>query len=648
MFKQFNTNLEDIKLNVQNTIETNKTKIEELLKNKNHTYQSFIKPYQELNENLELEFNQVYNLNSVNNSKKSQEIFNYLLPLVTEYSTQISQDERIYSVYKSIKQNEYQKLSQACKKVIDDGIRDFKLSGSDLDQDKKDRLKEIDLRLSQLSTDFSQNVLDSTNAYELIIEDEKDVKGIPQSDLEAAKIEKDGKTLYRFSLQMPSYISYMTYGPNEKLREKLYTAFVTRAKENTKLIDEILSLRDEKAKILGFKNYAELSIQSKMANATSKVINFLEELAQKSKDQAKKEFRELEEFANSKLNSWDIAYFSEKLRKERYDVDEELYRAYFEKQSVVNGLFEFLSQIFKVEFKKSDTKAWHEKVTVHDIYEDGKVIARIYLDLEARESKKGGAWMNNWQSHYIDANNKTHLASAFVVCNFPPSSKTNPSLLRHSDVVTLFHEMGHAIHHLFSKVSESFVSGVNGVEWDAVEFPSQFLEEFAYEKSVLQTFAKHYKSGEVISDEMIKKLKKAKNFQSAMAMVRQLEFALFDFKLHLKLYQGDEVQKLLDSIREEVSVHIPPKYNKFQNSFSHIFAGGYAAGYYSYKWAEVLSSDAFMEFIENNFDKKLTQSYKENILYKGGSESMKELFKKFLKREPKVDNLLKISGIVGK
>ncbi len=646
-FKKFNTDLENIKNSVENLINTNNNKIEELINNtKNHTYYNFIKPYQEMDERLEVEFTQAYHLNSVNNSKKSQEVFNHLLPLITEYNTKISQDERIYSIYKKIKKDEYENLDQACKKVIDDGILGFKLSGSDLNQDKKDRLKEINLKLSKLSNDFSQNVLDSTNAYELIIEDEKDIKGIPTSDLESAKIQKDGKALYRFTLQMPSYIAYMTYGPNEKLREKLYKAYSTRAPQNEKLIDEILALKDEKAKILGFKNYAELSIQTKMAKSTNEVIEFLEELAKKSKPQAKKEFEELEDFAGKKLNSWDILYYSEKLRKAKYDVDEELYRVYFEKNSVVNGLFEFLNKIFKIEFKKVKTPLWHEKASCYDIYENKQVIARIYLDLEARESKKGGAWMNNWQSYYVDSSNHTNLASAFVVCNFPPSSKTNPSLLRHNDVVTLFHEMGHAIHHLLSKVSENFVSGVNGVEWDAVEFPSQFLEEFSYEKSVLQTFAKHYKSGEVISDKMIDRLKKAKNFQSAMMMVRQLEFALFDFKLHLKLYQSNEVQALLDSIRKEVSIHIPPSYNKFQNSFSHIFAGGYAAGYYSYKWAEVLSADAFIELIERDFDEKLTKSYKENILYKGGSKSMKELFREFLNRDPKVDNLLKASGII--
>ncbi len=640
MFKEFNTNLESIKKNVIDKIEFNQEEIEKLL-NKKPKYNDFVKSFEKLEDDLELEFTQISHLNSVNNSEQSQEIYAQLLPIITEYSTKLSQDKRIFELYKTIKDEESETLTQEQNKVLDDTILDFKLSGIDLDEDKKKRLAEISLKLSDLSNRFSQNLLDATNSFEMIVIDENDVEGIPQSDLQSAKHEKG----WRFTLQMPSYIAYMTYGPNEKLREKLYKAYVTRAPENAKIIDEILELKYEKAQILGFNNYAELSLATKMANSTDEVISFLEELAQKSKDQGKREFEELENYAGKKLNSWDLAYYSEKLRKEKYDLDEEEYRPYFEKNSVVRGLFDFLNEVFGLEFKKTAIDLWHEKADAYDIYEDGKLIARIYLDLEARSSKRGGAWMHNWQAHHIDIDGKEIKASAFVVANFPPSSGENPSLLKHSDVVTLFHEMGHAIHHLLSKVNESFVSGVNGVEWDAVEFPSQFLEEFAYEKDVLKKFAKHYETGEVINDEMIMRLKNAKNFQSAMGMLRQLEFALFDFKLHSDLYQGDEVQHLLDSVRKEVAVTIPPSYNKFQNGFAHIFAGGYAAGYYSYKWAEVLSSDAFVELIESNFDKEMTNSYKENILYKGGSESMKNLFKAFLGREAQVDNLLKISAI---
>ena len=523
MFKEFNTDLESIKKNVIDKIEFNQKEIENLL-TKKPKYNDFIKSFEKLEDELELEFTQISHLNSVNNSKQTQEIYANLLPKITEYSTKLSQDKRIFELYKTIKDEESATLNEEQNKVLDDAILDFRLSGIDLDEDKKRRLAQISLKLSDLSNQFSQNLLDATNAFEMIVTDQKDVEGIPQSDLESAKCEEG----WKFTLQMPSYMAYMTYGPNERLREKLYKAYVTRAPQNAKIIDEILSLREEKAKILGFENYAELSLATKMANSIDEVISFLEELAAKSKDQAKREFEELESFAGKTLNAWDIAFYSEKLRKQKYDLDEEKYRPYFEKNSVVNGLFDFLNELFGIKFKKIEIPLWHEKADAYDIYEDGKIIARIYLDLEARSSKRGGAWMHNWQAHHQDKNGNEIKASAFVVCNFPPSSKTNPSLLKHSDVVTLFHEMGHAIHHLLSKVNESFISGVNGVEWDAVEFPSQFLEEFAYESKVLKTFAKHYKSGEVINDEMIARLKKAKNFQSAMAMLRQLEFALFD------------------------------------------------------------------------------------------------------------------------
>jgi oligopeptidase A len=639
MFKDFNTDLNKIDKNVKDIIQNNYKKIEDLLTQERPTYKSFVKEIEKMEDELELEFTQLSHLNSVNNSDASQDIYAAILPIITEYSTKTSQDERIYEVYKKIKDE--LDLTKEQHKVLDDSILGFKLSGSDLSQDKKDRLAEISLSLSDLSNNFSQNLLDATNAYELIITDPKDVEGIPESDLEAAKCDEG----WKFTLQMPSYIAYMTYGPNREFRQKLYREYVTRAPQNAKIIDEILALKDEKAKILGFDSYADLSLATKMADTPQEVISFLEELADKSKAQGQKEFKELEEFAKQKLDSWDMAYFAEKLRLKKYDLDEEEYRVYFEKNSVLEGLFKFLDQVFGIEFKKVDIELWDEKAVAYDLVEGGDVMARIYTDLEARKSKRGGAWMHNWQSHHIDVNGDEVKASAFVICNFPPSSGDNPSLLRHSDVVTLFHEMGHAIHHLLSKTSESFVSGVNGVEWDAVEFPSQFLEEFAYESGVLKTFAKHHKSADVISDEMIERLKNAKNFQSAMGMLRQLEFALFDFKLHSTLHQGDEVQALLDQVRSEISVQTPPKFNKFQNGFSHIFAGGYAAGYYSYKWAEVLSSDAFIELIESGFDEKLTKSYKENILYKGGSASMKELFINFLGRDPKVDNLLKISGI---
>ena len=443
----------------------------------------------------------------------------------------------------------------------------------------------------------------------------------------------------------------MTYGSNRKLREKLYKAYTTRAPENEKLIEEILGLRDEKAKLLGFKNYAELSLKTKMAESPEEVIQFLETLAKKSKPQAEREYRELNEFArknglDDNVQAYDFAYYSEKLKKEKYDVNDELYKPYFEKNQTLNGLFKFLNKLLKLDFKKVNTSVWDETVDVYDVYRKGELIGRIYFDLEAREGKRDGAWMDEWITHHEDENNNIIKPVAHIVANFSPSTKETPSLLRPYDVETLFHEMGHALHHLLSEVKEPFISGIAGVEWDAVEFPSQFLEQFAYDKEVLKLFAKHYRTGEPMPEDMMDKLKNAKNFQSALAMLRQLEFGLFDIKIHLKKYTSEEVQKILDEIRDEISVIKPPEYNKFQWQFAHIFAGGYSAGYYSYKWAEVLSADAYFMFVDTGiYNDELADSLYSEFLSKGGSKPAKELFKNFAGREPDINALLKLSGI---
>jgi len=647
MFLDFDVNLDTAINELSTLLEKSKKEINNLLDIDNKTYDNFVKPFEMIDERLEWFFTPISHLNAVNNSDKTQEVYADALPILTEYGTEISQNEDIYKAFKTIKEKEKSSLNQEQNQVLDHNIRDFELSGAHLEQDKKDRLKEINLKKSTLTNDFSQNLLDATNAYELIIKDEKDVEGLPSSDIQNAK-QDDGT--YKFTLQMPSYIAYMTYGKNSKLREELYKAYTTRAPENAAIIDELMQLRQEMAKLLGFDNYSELSIAPKMATSTNKVIEFLEELAHSSQKQAKSELAELQALASKEgqdsLQSFDTAYYSEILKKEKYEIDEEAYRPYFEQKSVLKGLFDFLHKLLGIEFKAANIKLWDEKASAYDVYFEGKLRSRLYIDLEARSSKRGGAWMNNWQSHCKDEKGETILSSAYIVCNFPASSDTSASLLRHDDVVTLFHEMGHALHHMMSDVNENSVSGVNGVEWDAVEFPSQFLENFAYEPKVLRLFAKHYENGEVIPDEMITKLDKARNFQSAMGMLRQLEFSLFDFRLHMKVHTGDEVQGLLDSIRDEFSLLKPPSYNKFQNGFAHIFAGGYAAGYYSYKWAEVLSADAFFHFVDNGiFDEKISSAYRDVVLGKGGSESMSVLFEKFMGRELDTSGLLRLNGI---
>ncbi|QDM01319.1 M3 family metallopeptidase [Aliarcobacter butzleri] len=653
-FKDFNLdNLENSKEILEKLLDEKRVLINELLNIENKTYKNFVLPFQEIGESINEFLTPIFHIDSVKNSEITTKVYEECLPIISKYETEISQNENIYLSLKNIQFNEKSILNDIQNKVLENEIRDFELSGCNLENNKKKRLEEINLKLSELSHKFSQNLLNTTNAFEMIITDFEDVKEIPQSDLELAKFEEDGITKYKFTLQMPSYLAYITYGTNRERREEIYKAYCTKAPENGKIIEQILALKDEKVKILGFENYAQYSLATKMAKTEDDVISFLEELGNKAKKKAKEELEEIKEIALkdgiTDFRSSDMAYYSEKLKKAQYDLDEEYYRPYFEQQSVLNGFFDFLHQMFNIKFTKTQTKAWDEKVKVYDLSEDGKTIARIYIDLEARKDKRGGAWMNNWHSHFRNSNGEINLPTAYIVGNFPQSTKEIPSLLRHSDVVTLFHEMGHALHHLLSKIEEPFVSGISGVAWDTVEFPSQFLEYFSYDKDVLKLFAKHYQTGEVLDDEAIDRIIKSKNFQSSLATVRQVEFALFDFKLYQKLYKTeDEIQYLLDTIREEFAAIIPPRYNKFQNGFSHIFSGGYSAGYYSYKWAEVLSADAFYMFIDsgNIFNKELGIKYRDTILSQGGSYDMDKLFFDFAKREPSIDSLLKIEGII--
>ncbi len=646
-FLSFKCDLETFTDELKSKTQANLTQVEKLLTQENKTFANFVKPLELQEEELEHFFTPLSHLNAVSNSQLSQKVYTQALPIITKYSTQLSQNLNIYNAFKTIQKKEAKRLNYEQKRVIELNIQNFELSGAHLDEKTKERLQEINIKKSELANNFSQNLLDATNAYEYIIENEKDVEGLPESEKETAKFtDKDGQIKYKLTLQMPSYIAYMTYGPNRTIREELYRAYTSRAPENAKIIDEILALREEMSKLLGFENYTQYSLASKMAKDEKSVLGFLETLLDNSITQAKNELQKLQSIASHPLESYDTAFYSELLKKEQYALDEEKYRPYFEQRNVLNGMFCFLEKLFNITFEEVDVKLWHEKAYAYNLYENKKLKARVYFDLEARESKRGGAWMHNWQSHTTDIKGEEQLASAFVVCNFPPSNKTQPSLLRHDDIVTLFHEMGHTIHHLLSEVKENGVSGVNGVEWDAVEYPSQFLENFAFEPKILQLFAKHYKTGEILPDSMIEKLVRSKNFLSALGILRQLEFSIFDFKLHSKLYQGEEVQNLLDSIREKTALIKPPSYNKFQNGFAHIFAGGYAAGYYSYKWAEVLSADTFYQVIdEGTFDSKTAKKYRDIILHLGGAKSMQDLYIELMGREAKPEQLLRLNGI---
>ena len=647
-FQEFKIdNLETFPNKLETLLASQLETINELSSNDDYSYAGVIKPMQDLDEELGNFFTPLSHLNSVENSEVTQKAYEACLPQLSKFSSAVSQNEALYAKLKKITSDDSEE-----KRVLENDIRDFVLSGAELSQEKKKELEEINLKLSELGNNFSQNLLNATNAFEMIVEDERDVAEIPQSDLALAKIEIDGKTVYKFTLQTPSYLAYMTYGSNRAKREEMARAYTSRAPENAEVIDQLLELRQQEAKLLGFENFAEYSLATKDASTIDDVTKFLEELGEKALPQAKEELEELKEFALrtdgiESLQGFDVAYYSEKLKKEKFNFDESMTKPYFEQSKVLQGLLNVVSGLFGVEFKEVDVTVWNEKVKTFDIYRENNLAGRIYFDLEARESKRGGAWMHDWETHYIDGQGKEHLPSAFVVCNFSPSTDENPSLLRHDDVVTLFHEMGHAIHHLFGRCKERSISGINGVAWDVVEFPSQFLEAFAYEKPILKKFAFHYESKEPMSEELLNKIKETKNFQSALGILRQVEFSLFDFNLHKKLYQGDEVQALLDDIRKKTALLPVPKYNKFQNGFAHIFAGGYSAGYYSYKWAEVLSADAFYECLdeEKGFNQEKADGYLKYILSKGGSEDMSSLYKQWLGREPKVESLLKLYGI---
>ncbi len=646
-FQEFKIdNLEQFPKDLESLLASQLKMIEVITKSSESSYLSVMKPLQDLDEELGNFFTPLSHLNSVENSEATQKAYEASLPQLSKFSSTVAQNEELFKKIKMITSNDAE-----AKKVIENDIRGFVLAGAELEEAEKKELEAIEIQLSELGNNFSQNLLNATNAFEMIIENEQDVIEIPATDLALAKREIDGKVVYKFTLQIPSYLAYMTYGTNRAKREEIAKAYASRAPENAKVIDALLELRYKKAKLLGFESFAEYSLATKDANSTEDVTNFLEELAVKALPQAKEELKELQAFAKrtdgiESLQSFDVAYYSEKLKKEKFNFDDSMTKPYFEQSKVLNGLLDVVSELFNVTFEPVNATIWNNKVKPFDIYREGNLAGRVYFDLEARESKRGGAWMHDWETHFVDTQGEKHLPTAFIVCNFSPSTAQNPSLLRHDDVVTLFHEMGHGIHHLFGKCNERSVSGINGVAWDVVEFPSQFLEAFAYEKPILKRFAFHHKTNEPMSDALLNKIKDTKNYQASLGILRQVEFSLFDFNLHKKLYQGDEVQELLNSIREKTSLLPVPEYNKFQNGFAHIFAGGYSAGYYSYKWAEVLSADAFYACIdENGFNQEKADGYYKYILSRGGSEDMSKLYKEWLGREPKVESLLKLYGI---
>ncbi|MFT7222717.1 MAG: oligopeptidase A [Cellvibrionaceae bacterium] len=629
------------------------------------SWENLVAPLEEALDLLSQSWSPANHLNSVQNTDVLREIYAECLALLTEFSTAIDQHEPLYRAYQKLRQSSaFQALSRPQRKVIDNALRDFRLAGVALPEEKKKRYGEIKKRLSALSTQFSNNVLDATQAWHLQFDSAESLSGLPESALASAQQAARQRQLsgYRITLDMPSYLAVMTHADDRELREQVYRAFATRAAateedaekwDNSATIEETLALRHELACLLGFNDFAERSLATKMAETPKQVMDFLYDLAEKSKYFAEKDLRALKDFARSEggvadLQAWDIAYYSEKLRQRHYAVSQEALRPYFPLNRVLDGLFAIANKLFSIDVELiENAERYHPDVGLYAIKKAGKNIAYFYLDLYARDKKRGGAWMADCRTRRSRFG-KLQLPVAYLTTNFTSPIGDKPSLLTHAEVTTLFHEFGHGLHHMLTQMTEASVSGIAGVAWDAVELPSQFLENWCWQKTAIPLISGHFESGEPLPEALLDNMLAARNFQSGMQMLRQLEFALFDMHLHTDYDPKTvkPVQQVLDEVRAQIAVTIPPAFNKFQNSFNHIFAGGYAAGYYSYKWAEVLSADAFSRFEkEGVFNAETGQSFLETILEKGGSQEPMELFRAFRGREPSSDALLKHSGL---
>jgi len=664
---------EDIKETIEQAISDCKNTLTKVLNNNQvFTWQNLVMPLDESDDVLAKLWSPVSHMNSVVSSDELRQAYEACLPLLSEYSTFVGQNQELFQAYQQLSNSdEYQTLNTAQKKVIKNALRDFKLSGIALNDKDKKRYGEIVTRLSELSSSFGNNVLDATQAFTVNIADESQLTGLPESAKEAAQSLATAKkqTGYLFTLDMPSYLPVLMYCDNQKLREKLYRGFVTRASEqgpnagefdNSSIMDELLTLRHELSQLLGFDSFAEKSLATKMASSTDEVLNFLEGLAIKSKHQGEQDFQELTNFAQSEYNqsdlkAWDLPYYSEKLKQKRYSISDEELRPYFPETKVVAGLFEVVNRLFGLTIKqRDDIDTWHSDVKFYDVFDvNNKQRGSFYLDLYARDKKRGGAWMDDCVGRRELSTGEIQLPVAYLTCNFNGPVGDKPALFTHNEVVTLFHEFGHGIHHMLTQINVGGVAGINGVPWDAVELPSQFLENWCWQPEALNFISGHFETSEPLPKAMLDKMLAAKNFQSAMQMLRQIEFSIFDFKMHATFNPkaGDNsthIQQVLNEVRQQYAVVKTPDFNRFQHGFGHIFGGGYAAGYYSYKWAEVLSADAFARFEEQGiFDKNIGNDFLTNILEKGGSEEPSQLFKAFRGREPSIDALLRHCGIEG-
>lgn len=638
------------------------------------TWTNLMAPLEEIDDRLEKFWSPVSHLNAVKNTDELRTAYEICIPLITAYHSEMGQNRPLFAAVQSLADSQsFDELSKAQRQVVNNTLRDFRLSGVALDEKERHRFADIQQRLSELSTKFSNNVLDATDGWEKLVEDEQLLAGIPEMSLQSFRqqAESKDKTGLLLNLQAPSYLAVMQYADNRALRQEMYEAYNTRASDqgphagqwnNNDLMVEILQLREEKARLLGFGNYAELSLEPKMAESPEQVVQFLDDLVAATKDQGEKEFSQLQRFAATlgceDLQAWDVPYYGEKLRQQDYAISQQELRPYFPAKTVIDGLFNISGQLFGIQFEsiisaetataaETAVDLWHPDAQCYRVLKGGEQIAICYLDLYARAKKRGGAWMADFCGRRRN-DTGIQVPVAFLTCNFTPPTKESPALLTHDEVTTLFHEFGHGLHHMLTEIDVLGVSGINGVAWDAVELPSQFLENWCWQPESIPLISSHYQTGQPLPDKLLEKMLAARNFQSAMQMLRQLEFAAFDLRLHRQPapQSADEIQQVLEAVRAQVAVIRAPAFNRFQNGFGHIFSGGYAAGYYSYKWAEVLSADAFSLFEEEGvMNQKTGRKFREIILEKGGSEDALDLFVAFRGRQPSLEALLRHSGI---
>jgi oligopeptidase A len=653
---------------LKQVIAQNRAELAELLsKNKIYTWDNLVMPMENMGDRLSKVWAPVSHMHSVAESESLRKVYNACLPLLTEYHTEIMQNEALFNATQSISDSpDFERMNAGQKKIIQNDLRDFKLAGVNLSPENKARYAELQKQLSKLQTQFAENLLDATHGWSLEVTDPEAIVGLPEQDLRIAEqtAAAQGKPGWVFTLEYPCYAAVMKYLENRQLRRLMYEAYSTRASDqgpnagrwdNTTVIEDILRVRYELANLLGFANYAEYSLAIKMADSTNRVLSFLWDLVERSYQPAQQEIKELQEFAKArdnlkKLETWDVAFYSEKLRQQKYSISQEELRVYFPVQKVLAGLFTVVNKLYGITIvEKNNVDTWHPQVGFYEVYdENNELRGCFYTDLFARPHKRDGAWMDECRMRRRLPDGSMQTPVAFLTCNFLRPVDNKPALLTQDDVETLFHEFGHCLHHLLTKIEYASISGINGVPWDAVEFPSQIMEHWAWERDTMPLISGHFETGEAIPDSLYNKLLASKNFQSGLQMLRQLEFSLFDFRIHMEYDPalGARTQKILEEVRAKCAVISYPTFNRFQNSFSHIFAGSYAAGYYSYKWAEVLSSDAYSLFEETGvFNHETGKKYLQNILEVGGIRDPMISFVAFRGREPKIDALLRHSGL---